>query len=509
MRALLSVYDKTGIEEFARGLVNLGWELISTGGTFTALEKAGIPVTPVSSVTGFPEILDGRVKTLHPRIHGGLLARLDISEHQVALREHDITPISLVACNLYPFEATVRDPEISLTDATEQIDIGGPAMIRASAKNFAHVVVVVAPSEYGRILTDLENGEVQPDRRRALAARAFAHVSAYDAIVAEYLRGESTEFPTELTFAARKAQTLRYGENPHQTAAAYRRLSAGVEVDGVLNATQLHGKELSFNNLLDADAAWGALRQFDAPTVSVVKHTIPCGLATREILAEAFDLAVAGDPVSAFGGIVALNREVDLETAKRIGDIFFEVIIAPGFSDEAFDALGRKKSLRLLRIDTSSSGTERLTVRAIEGGLLVQNPDTQFDSTSAWKVVTDRQPTEDEQRDLAFAWSVCRAVKSNAIVFARGLAVTGVGSGQPNRLESVRIAASKAGDRAVGSVLASDAFFPFADGLEAAINAGITAAIQPGGSVRDDEVIAAADRAGIAMIFTGTRHFLH
>jgi len=509
MRALLSVYDKTGIEDFARGLVDLGWELISTGGTFSALEKAGIPVAPVSSVTEFPEILDGRVKTLHPRIHGGLLARMDLPEHREALDEHGIVPISLVACNLYPFEATVRDPDISLIDATEQIDIGGPAMIRAAAKNFAHVIVVVSPSEYGQILTDLGEGEVGQDRRRALASRAFAHVSAYDAIVSEYLRGDSTEFPTELTFAARRTQTLRYGENPHQRAAAYRRLSTGVEIAGVLNATQLHGKELSYNNLLDADAAWGSLRQFDTPTVSVVKHTIPCGLATRVTLSEAFDLAVAGDPVSAFGGIVALNREVDLETAKRIGDIFFEVIIAPGFSDEAFDMLGRKKSLRLLKIDLSGVGRERMTIRAIEGGLLVQNPDTNADDFTDWKVVTDRQPSETERTDLEFAWNVCRAVKSNAIVFAQGLAVTGVGSGQPNRLESVRIAASKAGDRAAGSVLASDAFFPFADGLEAAIGAGITAAIQPGGSVRDDEVIAAANKADIAMIFTGRRHFLH
>lgn len=509
MRALLSVYDKTGIEPFARGLIDLGWEIISTGGTFTALERAGIPVTPVSDVTQFPEILDGRVKTLHPRIHGGLLARLDLPDHQAQLAEHDITPISLIACNLYPFESTVSQEGVTLADAVEQIDIGGPAMIRAAAKNFAHVIVVVAPTEYDRILSDLQKGSVDAIRRRALAASAYGHVSAYDAVVSEYLRGGDSDFPPELTFGARKTRDLRYGENPHQRASAYRRLVAGAPTGGVLGATQLQGKELSYNNLLDADAAWGALRYFGEPAVSIVKHTIPCGLAVRPALASAFDFALAGDPVSAFGGIVALNREVDAETARKISQIFFEVIVAPGFSAGALDLLAKKKQLRLLSIDTSENAREQWTVRAIEGGFLVQEPDRSPDDAGVWRTVSERQPTSAELRDLQFAWEVCRSVKSNAIVFARDQAVTGVGSGQPNRLESVKIAAAKAGDRSAGSVLASDAFFPFADGLEAAIAAGITAVVQPGGSVRDDEVIAAANQAGVAMLFTGTRHFLH
>ena len=509
MRALLSVYDKTGIEAFARGLVDLGWEIISTGGTHSALERAGISVISVSDVTGFPEILDGRVKTLHPAIHGGLLARLDLPEHQSALDAHQIAPIPLLAVNLYPFEATVSKPGVTFDDAVEQIDIGGPAMIRAAAKNHEHVIVVVDPSEYERILDELRSGNVSGDRKRSLAARAFGHVSTYDSLVAEYLRGDSDEFPAELNFAARKTQDLRYGENPHQRAAAYRRLVAGAPLGGILSAKQLHGKELSFNNLLDADAAWGALRLFDGPAVSIVKHTIPCGLALRGNLADAFDLALAGDPVSAFGGIVALNREVDVETAFRIGEIFFEVIVAPSFAPDALEALSRKKQLRLLAVDQPVTGTERLTLRAIEGGLLVQVPDRRSDDPTTWRTVTNREPTAEERRDLLFAWNVCRSVKSNAIVLASREAVTGLGSGQPNRLESVKIAVSKAGERSNGSVLASDAFFPFADGLEAANTAGITAAVQPGGSVRDDEVIAAADRAGIAMLFTGTRHFLH
>jgi phosphoribosylaminoimidazolecarboxamide formyltransferase/IMP cyclohydrolase len=509
MRALLSVYDKSGIEPFARELVDLGWELISTGGTLTALQAAGIPVTKVADITGFPEILDGRVKTLHPRIHGGLLARLELPEHRAALEEHSIEPIGLVACNLYPFEATVATPNISLADAVEQIDIGGPAMIRAAAKNFQHVAVVVSPTDYESVIAGLRAGSIDQAERRALAARAYAHVSAYDAVVAEYLRGESDAFPEELSFAGRKQQELRYGENPAQRAVAYRRLSGGQPFGGVLGAKQLHGKELSFNNLLDSDAALGALRRFDRPAVSIIKHTIPCGLATHDDLCVAFERALAGDPVSAFGGIVALNRPVDLVTAEQIGEIFFEVIVAPGFDDDALALLQRKKQIRLLSLDAALAGEERWTVRAIAGGLLVQEPDRTVDDPASWTVVTQRGPSAEELRDLVFAWEACRHVKSNAIVLARDEAMLGVGSGQPNRVESARIAVSKAGERSNRSVLASDAFFPFPDGLETAIAAGITAAVQPGGSVRDQEVIAAADKAGIAMLFTGSRHFLH
>jgi phosphoribosylaminoimidazolecarboxamide formyltransferase / IMP cyclohydrolase len=513
MRALLSVYDKTGIAALGHGLVDLGYEVISTGGTLAALQAAAVPVTAVSDVTGFPEILDGRVKTLHPRIHGGLLARRDDPAHMSALEAHQISPIDVVAANLYPFAETVARPGVSLADALEQIDIGGPAMIRAAAKNFPGVVVLTDPADYTSALEDLRHGRLSAERRRALAAKAFAHTAAYDAVVAEYLR-DPQDWPREVTFAGRLTRTLRYGENPQQRAAAYQRLQAGEPAQGVLEAEQLAGKELSFNNLLDADAAWNAVRGLTQPAVAIVKHTIPCGLSERTDLATAFDEALRGDPVSAFGGIVALNHPVDGETARRMAEIFFEVVVAPGFDDETRETLGKKKALRLLRMPTPSASTADGTssswdVRPIAGGLLVQTPDCAPADASSWRVVTAREPGSQEMADLAFAWHAVRHVKSNAIVLARDRAVTGVGSGQPNRLESVRIAVDKAGDRAAGSVLASDAFFPFPDGLEAAIAAGVTAAIQPGGSVRDEAVIAAADRAGLAMVFTGTRHFRH
>ena len=512
-RALLSVYDKTGIAELGRGLVDLGYEVVSTGGTLATLEAAGVPVTAVSDVTGFPEILDGRVKTLHPRIHGGLLARRDDPAHMSALGTHQISPIDVVAANLYPFAETVARQDVALADALEQIDIGGPAMIRAAAKNFPGVVVLTDPADYTSVLDDLQDGKLSAERRRALAAKAFAHTAAYDAVVAEYLR-DSEEWPHEVAFAGRLVRTLRYGENPQQRAAAYRRLRAGEPVQGVLEAGQLAGKELSFNNLLDADAAWNAVQGFTEPAVAIVKHTIPCGLSERNDLATAFDEALRGDQVSAFGGIVALNRHVDGETARRMAEIFFEVVVAPGFDDETIETLGKRKSLRLLRMPVPSASALDGTgpswdLRPIAGGLLVQTADCAAADPPSWRVVTAREPDAREMDDLAFAWHAVRHVKSNAIVLARDRALTGVGSGQPNRLESVRIAVDKAGDRVVGSVLASDAFFPFPDGLEAAIAAGVTAAIQPGGSVRDDAVIAAADRAGVAMVFTGTRHFRH
>jgi phosphoribosylaminoimidazolecarboxamide formyltransferase/IMP cyclohydrolase len=514
MRALLSVYDKSGIAEFGKALVNLGAEVISTGGTLAALHKAGVPVTAVSDVTGFPEILDGRVKTLHPRIHGGLLARRDDPRHQEQLQSHEIQPIDLLAVNLYPFAETVRDPSTTLNEAIEQIDIGGPAMLRAGAKNFAGVIVASNPADYGPIVEELTAGGVSVERRRALAAEAFAHVAAYDSVVASYLhgdRGEQPAMPEQVLFAGQKAQDLRYGENPQQRAGAYRRLVPRKPETGVLDACQISGKELSFNNLLDTDAAWGAIRQFDHPAVAIVKHTIPCGLATRPRLADAFAAALAGDPVSAFGGIVALNRDVDEETARAISEIFFEVIIAPGFTPDAESLLKKKKNLRLLVLpmDESDRGRRSWDIRPIRGGLLIQEPDVDYDDPSTWSVATRRNPTGQEMDNLAFAWEAVRHVKSNAIVLVKDHALVGVGSGQPNRVESVRIAVRAAGERARGAVLASDAFFPFADGLEAAIAAGIVATVQPGGSVRDSEVIAAADSAGIAMMFTGKRHFRH
>ena len=514
-RALLSVYDKTGIAGLGQGLVDLGYEVVSTGGTLAALEAAGVTVTAVSNVTEFPEILDGRVKSLHPRIHGGLLARRDDPAHMSALAAHQISPIDVVAANLYPFAATVARQNVTLADALEQIDIGGPAMIRAAAKNFPGVVVLTDPADYTPALDELRDGTLSETRRRALAAKAFAHTAAYDAVVAEYLR-DPQEWPQEVAFTGRLTRTLRYGENPQQRAAAYRRMRAGEPEHGVLQAEQLAGKELSFNNLLDADAAWNAVQGFARSAVAIVKHTIPCGLSERSDLAPAFDEALRGDPVSAFGGIVALNRPVDGETARRMAEIFFEVVVAPGFDDETLEILGKRKSLRLLGMPlptpsapAANGADSSWDVRPIAGGLLAQTADRDPADRSSWRVVTNREPSAREMDDLAFAWHAVRHVKSNAIVLALGRALTGVGSGQPNRLESVRIAVDKAGERAVGSVLASDAFFPFPDGLEAAIAAGVTAAIQPGGSVRDEAVIAAADRAGVAMVFTGTRHFRH
>ena len=511
MRALLSVYDKAGVIELARGLVELGHEIISTGGTFQAIARVGLPVTPVSAITGFPEILDGRVKTLHPAIHGALLARRDAPAHLAALAEHQIDPIDLVAVNLYPFGDTIADPTVSLATALEHIDIGGPAMIRAAAKNFPGVIVLTDPADYEPTLNLLRQGEIDATRRRELAAKAFAHVATYDSVVAEYLGHDL--LPPALALAGRKARDLRYGENPHQPAAAYHRLAAGPDHGGVLDAVQLAGKELSFNNLLDADAAWAAVSNITTPAVAIIKHTIPCGLACRDQLADAFAAALAGDPVSAFGGIVALNREVDETTARQLVEVFFEVVIAPGFAAEAIDVLGRKRQLRLLALAANQlpapvAGPVR-DVRTIAGGFLVQAADNLADDPTAWRVVTRRTPTDQEWADLRFAWHAVRHVKSNGIVLVRDQAVVGVGSGQPNRVESVRIAVAKASERAAGSVLASDAFFPFPDGLEAAAAAGVRAAVQPGGSVRDAEVIAAADGADMAMVCTGVRHFRH
>jgi phosphoribosylaminoimidazolecarboxamide formyltransferase/IMP cyclohydrolase len=511
VRALISVYDKTGIVDFARQLVELGWELLSTGGTIRTLQDNDVPVTAVADVTGFPEILDGRVKTLHPAIHGGLLARLDDAHHVAQLEAHGIAPIGMLVSNLYPFEQTVLQPGVSDAEAIEQIDIGGPAMLRAASKNHEHVIVVVDPADQAQVLEELRSGSgVSLGLRRALAAKAFQHTSQYDTLVSAYLRGNEDRFPEDLTVTGRKVLDLRYGENPHQQAAAYLRLTPGEQPHGVLAASKLQGKEISYNNLLDADAALSAVQGWDLPAVSIIKHMIPCGLAVREGLADAYAAALAGDPVSAFGGIVALNRPVDGGLAATLKETFYEVILAPGFSSDALDILGSKKNLRLLRISESDLvADETLSLRSIQGALLVQQPDVLVDDYSTWSVVSDRQPTETELADLRFAWRAVRHVKSNAIVLAKDQAIVGVGAGQPNRLESVHIAARKAGDRSAGSVLASDAFFPFADGVEAAIAAGVTAVAQPGGSVRDEDVIRAVNNAGISMVFTGARHFLH
>jgi phosphoribosylaminoimidazolecarboxamide formyltransferase/IMP cyclohydrolase len=509
-RALLSVYDKTAVVEFAAGLADLGYELVSTGGTYKALSDAGLEVRQVSEITGSPEILDGRVKTLHPVIHGGLLARRDLPDHVAQLQEHDITPIDLLVSNLYPFEATVADTSLDEDTIVEQIDIGGPAMLRAASKNFASVVVITNPEDYVEVLRRLAANENDLPWRRSLAAKAFGHVSTYDSLVAAFLRDKAEQFPDELSFGFRLVGIPKYGENSHQSAAAYRRLRAGQPISGLLDAKQLKGEPLSFNNYLDADAAWQVSQQFEGPTVAIVKHMVPCGLAARNSLAAAYEAAYDGDPISAYGGIVALNREVDIDTAKLMRKIKLDIIVAPAYREDAIEILQKKSATRILEMPNQIGLQEtELDIRTIRGGVLVQDPDSEDGSTESWDVVTDRQPTDSELRDLSFAWKTLPFIKSNAIVFVKDEAIVGLGAGQPNRMESVNLASRKAGEKAQGAVMASDAFFPFADGIELAIASGIAAVVQPGGSMRDDDVIAAANKAGIAMIFTGKRHFRH
>lgn len=509
-RALISVSDKTGVVEFARGLAALGWEIVSTGGTARFLSEAGVPVIYVTEVTGFPEILGGRVKTLHPHIHAGILA-LRTPEHLNQLRELAITPIDLVAVNLYPFKQTVAREGVTPEEAIENIDIGGPAMIRAAAKNHRHVVVVVNPARYGEVLDGLRRtGDVPQELRLALAREAFAHTAHYDAVIAGYLNGllpAPELFPEEAAFAYELAGVLRYGENPHQRAAFYR----DVRVRGacVGNAVQLHGKELSYNNILDLNAALELVREFAEPAAVLIKHTNPCGAATATTLADAYRRAFEGDPVSAFGGIVALNREVDEATAAAMADVFLEAVIAPGFSPEALEVLKQKKNLRLLATGPLDAAPAGLQMRAVGGGLLVQEADRTVLGAEGLRVVTKREPTPEELEELLFAFKVVKHVKSNAIVVSKGRQVLGVGAGQMNRVGAASIALAHAGERARGAVLASDAFFPFADTVEEAARAGIAAIIQPGGSVRDEESIRAADAHNMAMVFTGIRHFRH
>lgn len=508
-RALISVSDKTGVVEFARDLVALGWEVVSTGGTARTLREAGVPVIYVTEVTGFPEILGGRVKTLHPHIHGGILA-LRTPEHLNQLRELAITPIDLVAVNLYPFKQTTARPGVTPEEAIENIDIGGPAMIRAAAKNHRYVVVMVNPARYGEVIDALRStGDVPQDLRLALAREAFLHTAHYDAVIAGYLNElmpEPEPFPAEAAFPFELAGLLRYGENPHQRAAFYR----DVRIRGacVGNAVQLHGKELSYNNILDLNAALELVREFEEPAAVVIKHTNPCGAALGSTLAEAYRKAFEGDPVSAFGGIVALNREVDGETAAALVEIFLEAVIAPAFSLEALEVLKQKKNLRLLATGPLEPWNG-LEMRRVGGGLLVQEADRAIIGEEKPRVVTRREPTPEEMNELLFAFKVVKYVKSNAIVVSKERQVLGVGAGQMNRVGAARIALAHAGEKARGAVLASDAFFPFPDTVEEAARAGITAIIQPGGSVRDEESIEAADAHGIAMVFTGMRHFRH
>ena len=498
--ALLSVYDKSGIVEFAESLHELGCSLVSSGGTARAIADAGIPVTDVAELTGLPAILGHRVVTLHPKIHGGILADPTDAEHVADMAHHGIEPIDLVVVNLYPFSS---DPGIGL------IDIGGPAMVRAAAKNHAHVGILVDPADYQPVLDELRAGGALTDAtRRRLARTAFAHTASYDAAIVTWFdesdSADDAALPSSIHFALELAQPLRYGENPHQQGARYRQAGATSWWDSM---TQHGGKELSYLNVFDTEAAWRLVQRFDSPAVVVVKHANPCGVAVADDITEAYVRANACDPVSAFGGIVAANRTVTAEMAGAIGDVFTEVVVAPDFEPEALEILAVKRNLRVMSANAPSPLP--FDVRPVDGGFLVQQPDPVAGRTDDWRVVTSAQPSDAQWADLEFAWQVCAAVSSNAIVYAKDLQAFGIGAGQQNRLDSARIAADRSAGRAGGGACASDAFFPFRDGLDAAASAGITSVIQPGGSVRDDEVIAAADAHGMAMVFTGQRHFRH
>jgi phosphoribosylaminoimidazolecarboxamide formyltransferase/IMP cyclohydrolase len=516
-RALLSVTDKTGLADFASTLSTLGVELISTGGTAKLLRDSGIAVKDISELTGFPEMLDGRVKTLHPKVHGGILHRRDDPKHTAAVAEHGIAPIDMVVVNLYAFEKTAAKPGVKLEELIENIDIGGPSMIRSAAKNFHDVAVVTSPDDYGTITAELtkSNGQLSLDTKWQLARKAFAVTAAYDSAIASTLERtsltgpppEQDSFPTTLRLSFRKTQDLRYGENPHQKAAMY---SDGSSV-GVANACQLQGKELSFNNIVDLQAAWDLAQEFNAPesnesVCAIIKHTNPCGVGTGKTLAEAFQRALECDPVSAFGGVIGVNRPVDLAAAEEMHKLFVEVIAAPAFDDEAKAKFATKKNLRLVEV---APANQKWLMKNVSGGMLLQDSDTRQLENSDLKVVTQRPPTPEETRALLFAWKVCKHVKSNAIVYARDGQTVGIGAGQMSRVDAAKLGAMKAQLPLKGTVAASDAFFPFPDGVEEIAKAGATAIIQPGGSQRDPEVIAAAARLGLAMIFTGIRHFRH
>ena len=528
-RVLISVYDKNGIVEFAQQLHKLGVEIISTGGTYKALLNAGIPVLEVSAVAGFPEILDGRVKTLQPQIHAGILAIRENEAHMAQLKEHSVTPIDMVVVNLYPFRETVADPNVSLEDAVEKIDIGGPTMVRAAAKNWQDVTILVNPERYSEVLTELKAaGEVSLTTKFALMTEAFQHTSSYDTAIASWLstRGRtivqarqagqavpeatSTEFPYSMAINLAKVQDLRYGENPHQTAAFYADASSPQAAATIVGARQLHGKELSFNNINDAHAALELVKEFDQPAAVAIKHANPCGVAVADTLAEAYRKAYAADTVSIFGGIIALNRPCDAETAKEISKIFVEIVLAPSFEPEALKLLTKKKDIRVLEIGPiAAKAPAGYDVKRVAGGYLVQSWDAIAEDAQSWKSVTQAAVTPELLADLAFAWKVCKHVKSNAIVVVKNGQTLGVGAGQMNRIDATRHAIRQAGEQATGAVLASDAFFPFPDVVQAAGEARITAIAQPGGSIRDQDSISKADELGLAMVFTGVRHFKH
>lgn len=511
-KVLISVSDKTGVIEFARQLIALGYEVLSTGGTATALREAGLVVTDVSETTGFPEIMDGRVKTLHPTIHGGLLARRDVPEHMMTLERHGIAPIDIVCVNLYPFEKTIARPDATLEDAVENIDIGGPSMLRSASKNFDSVTVVVDPDDYAKVLAELQGGATLLSTRKFLATKAFAHTASYDAAITRYLSGEV--FPDSIRLPFEKVSDLRYGENPHQRAAFYREPDA---ISGTLaHAQQLHGIALSFVNIFDLDGAWNLINEFTEPAACIVKHANPCGAAIGSTLAEAFVAARDADPISRFGGIIACNENVDLQTAQEIivKGSMYHAIIAPSYDDDALELLKNRSGwgddLRILAAGSrlKPSG-DYLDYKRVSGGLLAQDADIHQLGTSDLKTATDREPTESELRDLLFAWKCVKHIKSNAIAVAKDGVLIGVGAGQMNRVQSVELAITQAGENAQGAVLASDAFFPFDDGPEAAARVGITAIIQPGGSNRDADSVAVCNREKMTMLFTGVRHFQH
>ena len=513
--ALLSVSDKTGIVEFARGLHELGIKLLSTGGTAKAIKDAGIPVMEVSEFTGSPEIFDGRVKTLHPKVHGGILNIRDNDEHQKTAKEMNIENIDIVAVNLYPFEKVASNPSSSLEDIIENIDIGGPAMVRSAAKNHAYVTIVVHPHDYNKVLQELkEQGSTCIDTRRVLAAKAYGHTALYDTIISNYLgRKFQLRFREEFTVGGRLIQSMRYGENPHQDSAFYK--EPLMRETGVCYAEQKHGKELSYNNIVDLNSAEELLKEFKRPACVIIKHNNPCGVAEGETLLEAYNNAFACDPVSAFGGIFALNKEVGEDVALKISEIFVEVVAAPAFSEKAVEILSKKPSIRIMVMEQIEGRSVEYDVKKVTGGYLLQDRDLHtFDDFSTLSCPTKRKPTEEEIKSLEFAWKVAKHVKSNAIVYVKGTAAIGVGAGQMSRIDSTKIAHMKAEqafgkDAVKGAVMSSDAFFPFRDNIDAAAEYGVTAIVSPGGSVRDEEVIKAADEHNIAMIFTGIRHFKH
>jgi len=507
MRAILSVSNKTGVVDFARGLCELGVELYSTGGTKKAIADAGVEVHSISDLTGFPEILDGRVKTLHPSVHGGILARRDLPDHLSALEEAGIATIDIVVVNLYPFVQTAMKQGVTLEEAIENIDIGGPTMIRSAAKNYDSVTVVVDPEDYGWVLQQLRESKLDAASRMRLAQKAYQHTASYDTAISRYLSEDL--FPGHMTLALEKAYDLRYGENPRQHACFYTMQDVKAIDKGLGALTLLSGPEISFNNLLDFDSGVNTLAGFTMPTVAVLKHTNPCGLASRESLTEAYTLALSGDPVAAFGGVVVSNKPIDLTTAEEISKTHYDAVLAPDFSSDALALLSQKKSLRIVTVPIPEIEEAALEFRNVRGGFLVQTRDCIVADELSPKQVSKRQPTPGEMDDLLFAWRAVKAIKSNAIALVKDSVLLGMGAGQPSRVEAVAIALKKAGDKARGAALASDAFFPFADGPELALEAGIRAIIEPGGSVRDDEVIEVVDRYEAALVFTGMRHFKH